>query len=92
MKFRANWKYPINIMPGEFCSKFLTALRDEKKIMGSKCPKCNKVFVPPRASCEQCFGPIKDWVAVGPRAKLKASPWSATRSRICRLSRLMCWP
>jgi len=61
---------PYRYFAGEFCSKFLTTLRDEKKILGSKCPRCKKVFIPPRSNCEQCFVKIQDWVEVGPKGKV----------------------
>ena len=30
---------------GPVCSKFLTELRDHKRILGIKCPECNRVLV-----------------------------------------------
>ncbi|QKR00068.1 Zn-ribbon domain-containing OB-fold protein [Metallosphaera tengchongensis] len=33
---------------------FLKGLK-EGKILGRKCPKCGKVYVPPRMYCEECF-------------------------------------
>lgn len=45
---------PYQYFAGELGSKFLISLRDEKKILGVKCDKCDKVFVPPRARCETC--------------------------------------
>jgi len=61
---------PYRYFAGEWGSKFLTALRDEKKILGSKCPQCKKVFIPPRSSCEICFEKISEWVTVGPKGKV----------------------
>jgi len=61
---------PYKYYAGEFDSKFLTALRDHKKILGAKCPKCRKVFIPPRSSCEQCYGKIEQWVELGPVGKI----------------------
>jgi len=41
----------------------LTSLRDEKKILGIKCEKCGRVFIPPRKTCERCFSDISEnWV------------------------------
>jgi uncharacterized OB-fold protein len=34
---------------------FLTALRDEGKILGARCEQCDRVLCPPRTFCEQCF-------------------------------------
>jgi uncharacterized OB-fold protein len=56
---------PYTYFAGRVGSKFLTTLRDEKKIMGIKCNKCNKVFVPPRQTCDVCLEDIRDnWVDV----------------------------
>jgi uncharacterized OB-fold protein len=61
---------PYKYFAGEFDSKFLAALRDSQKIMGARCPKCKKVFIPPRSSCEICFGKIDEWVEIGPKGKI----------------------
>ena len=54
---------PYQYFAGTVGSKFLVALRDEQKILGMKCEKCNKVFIPPRATCERCFSDLRDnWV------------------------------
>lgn len=56
---------PYQYFAGRTGSRFLISLRDEKKIMGLKCEKCGKVFVPPRETCERCFGNISEnWVEV----------------------------
>ncbi len=54
---------PYTYFVGRAGSKFLTTIRDEKKIMGIKCGSCNKVYVPPRQNCDVCMEYIKDnWV------------------------------
>ena len=56
---------PYSYFAGRVGSKFLIAIRDEKKIMGIKCNTCNKVFVPPRQTCDICLEDIRDnWVDV----------------------------
>ena len=46
-------------------SKFLTELRDNKKIVGTKCPNCGMVWVPARSTCVKCFASMKEFVEVG---------------------------
>ena len=46
-------------------SKFLTELRDNKKIVGTRCPNCNLVWVPARSTCVKCFASLKEFVEVG---------------------------
>jgi len=54
---------PYQYFAGRTGSKFIIALRDDKKILGIKCEKCDKVFVPPRHTCERCMSDIsKNWV------------------------------
>jgi len=55
---------------GRTGSRFLRELRDNKKIMGLKCTKCNKVYVPPRSTCKECFSQLDQWVEVGSEGKL----------------------
>lgn len=55
---------------GETGSRYLKALRDERKILGNRCPGCRRVFVPPRKSCGDCFQECRDWQEVGPRGTL----------------------
>lgn len=49
---------------GSVCSRFLTELRDEKRIMGIKCPQCNRILVPARPICSRCFRKTEEWIEV----------------------------
>jgi uncharacterized OB-fold protein len=56
---------PYQYFAGKTGSRFITTIRDQKKIMGLRCDSCGKVFVPPRSTCERCFVDISDnWVDV----------------------------
>ncbi|MFW9874854.1 MAG: Zn-ribbon domain-containing OB-fold protein [Candidatus Thorarchaeota archaeon] len=49
---------------GRYMDKFYDAFED-KKLIGNKCQKCKKVFVPPRKICGDCNQEIdfdKNWV------------------------------
>ncbi|MBW2218473.1 MAG: Zn-ribbon domain-containing OB-fold protein [Deltaproteobacteria bacterium] len=62
---------PYSYFAGRVGSKFITTLRDEKKIMGVRCKTCWKVFVPPRQTCEKCMEDIRDkWVDLGNSGEL----------------------
>jgi uncharacterized OB-fold protein len=57
---------PYTYFAGRVGSTFITTIRDKNKIMGVKCNTCNKVFVPPRQTCELCLEDIRDnWVELG---------------------------
>jgi hypothetical protein len=63
IKFEVKWEIPYIHSAGKHATKFFEALK-EKKILGVRCPRCNRVLVPPRAFCERCFVETSDWVEV----------------------------
>jgi hypothetical protein len=65
------WEIPYEYSAGETTSRFLVELRDNARIMATKCPKCGQVLLPPRSFCATCFISLKDqWVEVEPVGKL----------------------
>ena len=57
---------------GPVVTRFFTELRDKKRLSGIKCPQCNIVYVPPRATCGRCFGQMTEWKTVGNAGTLLA--------------------
>lgn len=57
-------KVPYRWTVGSTGSRFFTELRDKQKIWGTKCPKCQKVYIPPRKNCPQCFCAIGEWTEI----------------------------
>jgi hypothetical protein len=55
--FEIRWKtdLPYNYSIGKLSVKFFEVLKKEKKLLGSKCPKCGKVNFPPRGVCAECI-------------------------------------
>jgi len=49
---------------GTIRSRFLTEIRDNKRIVGTKCPHCNMVWVPARSTCVRCFESLNDFEEV----------------------------
>ncbi|MFB0509571.1 MAG: Zn-ribbon domain-containing OB-fold protein [bacterium] len=45
--------------------KFFRTLKDKGKIIGSRCDKCDYVYVPPKMYCERCFEKLDKTVIVG---------------------------
>jgi len=66
--FNAN--FPYNYSAGRYASYFFKELKEKKKIMGIRCPKCQRVFVPPRPACGYCFVRNKEWVDLGDEGTL----------------------
>ncbi len=54
-----------------FDSRFFAELRDHGKILGVRCPTCNRVYVPPRINCKECFSELKEWVEVSNEGTLQ---------------------
>ena len=55
-------KVPYSWSVGETGSRFLRALRDEKKILANKCPKTGQVFCPPKLNSPYTLEPITEWL------------------------------
>jgi uncharacterized OB-fold protein len=54
---------PYTYFAGRVGSKFITTLRDRKRILGVRCDPCAKVFVPPRQACPFCMEDLQNhWI------------------------------
>lgn len=42
-------------------SKFFIELMNNKKLLGTKCTKCGKIWMPPRIDCSECYEPA-EWI------------------------------
>lgn len=63
-------KFPYDYSAGRYASYFFKMLKEEKKIMGIGCPKCQRIFVPPRPACGYCFVQNTNWVDLGDEGTL----------------------
>ncbi|MFQ6107492.1 MAG: Zn-ribbon domain-containing OB-fold protein [Thermoplasmata archaeon] len=41
--------------------RFFRELRDNGKLVGTLCAKCDVTYVPPRMYCERCFAELDQW-------------------------------
>ena len=62
---------PNTYTAGAVGSRFLIELRDNKKIMGTRCTACDLVYVPARSVCKHCFAQLDKWVEVSDRGTLQ---------------------
>ena len=74
---------PYKWTTGPAIGRFLAELRDNARLVGARCAKCNKVYVPPTDVCGQCFKPLDEWVELTGEGKIIAVtvvhyqlPWS----------------
>ncbi|MBW2117569.1 MAG: Zn-ribbon domain-containing OB-fold protein [Deltaproteobacteria bacterium] len=63
---------PYSYNAGKYVSRYLNELKEHKRIIGSKCSSCKKVFVPPRVSCSQCFQENEEFVQVSDAGSITA--------------------
>jgi uncharacterized OB-fold protein len=57
---------PYDYVAGDYRARYLRALKD-KKILGSKCSKTGKVFVPPVVASPESLAPATEFVEVADR-------------------------
>jgi len=60
-KIPLNYIYTVGIA-GE---RFFREIKDNGKIVGTKCDKCNVIYVPPKIYCERCFSRLENYIDVG---------------------------
>lgn len=44
--------------------RFFRELKDNGRFMGTRCATCDRVYVPPRLFCLECFEQLAEWVDV----------------------------
>ena len=64
-------KVPYKHTAGAYVERFLTEIGKNNKIYGVKCPKCNKVYIPPKMVCFECFEKMDEWVEIGNQGTVK---------------------
>lgn len=69
---QAHWDLYYEHAIGPTASRFFDEIQANQKLMGKKCPKCNRVLVPPRSFCDRCFVETTNWSEVGPGGQIEA--------------------
>jgi hypothetical protein len=52
--------------------KFFRAIKDDGIFLGTKCKKCNIVYVPPKIYCEHCFEKLDEYIEVADCGSLES--------------------
>ena len=52
------WSY------GRWLSRFFAESRDNRRLMGTRCPRCASVMVPAARICPRCYVEASEWVEV----------------------------
>ena len=61
-----------NIDPGAVMSRFFELLQQERRLYGVKCPKCGRVYLPPRLVCGDCWVEMSEWVPLANKGRVMA--------------------
>lgn len=63
---------PYRYALGTVASRFYTELRDHARLLATRCSTCGKVYMPPVATCLDCFSLLTDWTQLAPRGTVSA--------------------
>jgi hypothetical protein len=66
-----HWDFTYNYFAGDAASRFFHELKN-KRIMGTLCPKCERVLVPARGFCDACYVETTEWREVGSTGTVEA--------------------
>jgi uncharacterized OB-fold protein len=58
------WGFAYTYFAGNAASRFFAEIRENRRIVGTRCPRCERVLVPARSFCDACFEKTTDWVPV----------------------------
>lgn len=65
------WSFAYTYFAGESASRFFAELRENQRVMGSRCPRCRRVLVPARSFCDACFERTTEWMPVAGEGTLE---------------------
>lgn len=68
--FEQTWDLSYRHALGTTVGGFLGGLR-ERRLLGRRCPGCERVLFPARSFCDRCHTATTDWVEVGHRGRLE---------------------
>jgi uncharacterized OB-fold protein len=60
-----HWDLTYNHTADPVTAHFLRSLGDEGKLLGIRCPVCERVLTPPRPFCDRDFCDTEGWVELG---------------------------
>ncbi|MCP4757186.1 MAG: Zn-ribbon domain-containing OB-fold protein [Proteobacteria bacterium] len=61
-----------NVEPGAVMNRFFERLQQERRLYGVKCPKCRRVYLPPRLVCGDCWADMNEWVPLENKGRVMA--------------------
>lgn len=79
IEIEGRWDFAYTYFAGESASRFFHELRDNRRIMGTRCSKCRRLLVPARSFCDACLERTDSWEEVGPDGTLETFTIIATK-------------
>lgn len=67
---RIKLSVPQRFDTGPMMGHFLKALKDDKKILATKCPLCSRTLLPPRGVCSVCSVEASEWIELADEGEL----------------------
>jgi uncharacterized OB-fold protein len=71
MIIEQRWDLTYQHTADEVTATFLRTLRDEGRLLGIRCPVCERVLAPPRPICDRDFCETSGWVELGSTGTLE---------------------
>lgn len=65
------WSFDYTYFAGASATRFFHELAQHRRIMGTRCPACQRLLVPARSFCDACMEPTTTWEPVGPEGTLE---------------------
>jgi uncharacterized OB-fold protein len=66
----ATWHIEYEHAMGETAQQFFEWMRTDGELYGRHCPGCDRVLIPPRSFCDQCFTDTDEWMQVADRGEI----------------------
>ena len=63
---------PYRYTIGAYGARFFEEIINHKRFVGTRCPKCGRVYVPPRKVCGRCFVGMDEFVPVADQGEIIA--------------------
>lgn len=60
----ATWHIEYEHAMGDIAQEFFRRVEEDAEIYGRHCPQCERVLIPPREFCDQCFTETDSWEQV----------------------------
>jgi uncharacterized OB-fold protein len=71
--------------------RFLREVRENERLMGTYCPECDVIYLPPRIYCETCFTELTEWEEIPNKGVIDAFTVAYVNDKGERLPRPTVW-